>query len=79
MIFFAARVLLRKNDVPGASAVIKRIYARATPAQIHLKTLALQHAVQESVDIANSTTLPQKLVMIVSVPVNRRALSEFEF
>lgn len=70
-----ARVLLRKGRSEQAENVLKRIYAHATEEQVGLKVKVLQTAVQESIDITNSTTLFQRTLSVVSVPVNRRALS----
>lgn len=70
-----ARVLLRKGRSEQAEEVLRRIYAHATEEQVKLKVKVLKTAVQESIDITNSTTLLQRAVSVVSVPVNRRALS----
>lgn len=59
-----------------AKYVMSRIYALATPAQVSLKVTALHAAVRRSVEIANSTTLLQRIMMTFCNPVNRRAVSE---
>ena len=59
----------------SAKAVMAKIYARATPQQVSLKVAALQSAVRRSVEIANSTTLVQRIGMTFLNPVNRRAVS----
>ena len=54
---------------------MRKIYAHATEEQVKMKANALQAAVKESIDITNSTTLLERVLSVVSVPVNRRALS----
>ena len=54
---------------------MRKIYAHATEEQVKMKANALQAAVKESIDITNSTTLFERVLSVVSVPVNRRALS----
>lgn len=41
-----------------------------------LKVKVLKAAVQESIDISNSTTLMERCKSMLLIPVNRRALSE---
>lgn len=55
---------------------MSRIYARATGEQVDLKVRVLNAAVKQSVEIANSTTLFQRIGMILMNPINRRALSK---
>jgi hypothetical protein len=60
-----------------AKRVMSRIYAYATEEQVDLKVKALRAAVQEAIDITESTTFAQRLYSIFFIPVNRRALSTF--
>ncbi|KAH8112823.1 general substrate transporter [Phellopilus nigrolimitatus] len=68
------RVLIIKGRLQEAEAIARKIYSHATQEQIKLKIKVLQAAVQQSIEIANSTTLLQRISSIVLVPVNRRAL-----
>lgn len=56
--------------------IMRKIYRYATAEQIHLKVRVLQAAVQESIDVKNSTTFFQRVKLILFVPSNRRALSK---
>lgn len=53
-----------------------KIYARANAEQVDLKVRVLTDAVKQSVEIANSTTLWQRLRMVVKNPIHRHALSK---
>lgn len=72
---FTARIMIRRGDYEAAHEVLGKIYSRATTEQVELKVKVLRAAVQQSVDISNSTTFYQRLCSILNVPVNRRALS----
>ncbi|KIP05610.1 hypothetical protein PHLGIDRAFT_73996 [Phlebiopsis gigantea 11061_1 CR5-6] len=68
------RVLIRRGEMDKAKHVMSRIYALATPAQVSLKVTALHAAVRRSVEIVNSTTFLQRIMMTFRNPVNRRAV-----
>ncbi|KAI0795722.1 general substrate transporter [Abortiporus biennis] len=68
------RILIRRGNVDAARAVMRRVYARATTEQIDLKVKVLNAAVKRSVEIANTTTLIERIGSILRNPVNRRAL-----
>ncbi|KAL4248633.1 major facilitator superfamily protein [Abortiporus biennis] len=68
------RILIRRGNVNAARAVMRRVYARATTEQIDLKVKVLNAAVKRSVEIANTTTLIERIGSILRNPVNRRAL-----
>jgi len=56
---------------------MRKIYSHATNEQLTLKVKVLKVAVQESIDIANSTTVLQRCKSMLFIPVNRRALSKY--
>ncbi|TCD63427.1 myo-inositol transporter [Steccherinum ochraceum] len=68
------RILLRRGNVEAARAVMAKVYSKATPEQVDLKVKALSAAVQHSIEIANTTTLFERIKRILMVPANRRAL-----
>jgi len=68
------RILIRRGDMDAANAVMRKIYARATSEQVDLKVKILSAAVKQSIHIANTTTLVQRVGLIFSKPINRRAL-----
>ncbi|KAG8745362.1 myo-inositol transporter [Ceratobasidium sp. 414] len=68
------RILVRRGQLELAQKNMAKIYAHATTEQVANKVKVLRAAVQESIDIQNSTTLWQRIKSIVAVPVNRRAL-----
>ncbi|KAH8101726.1 general substrate transporter [Cristinia sonorae] len=68
------RILLRRGNIEGARAVMAKVYSKATSEQVDLKVKALNAAVQHSVEIANTTTLFQRIHRILVIPENRRAL-----
>ncbi|KAF8609784.1 general substrate transporter [Ceratobasidium sp. AG-I] len=68
------RILVRRGQLERAQRNMAKIYAFATPSQIENKVKVLRAAVQESIDIQNSTTFFQRFKSIFTVPVNRRAL-----
>ncbi|KZP10630.1 general substrate transporter [Athelia psychrophila] len=68
------RILIRRGDDAGAQAIMGRIYAFATPAQVVLKTTVLRALVHQSIEITKSTTFFQRLKSMVLVPFNGRAL-----
>ncbi|CAL1709817.1 unnamed protein product [Somion occarium] len=68
------RILIRRDQVEAARSVLSKIYARATAEQVDLKARVLSDAVKQSVYIANTTTLFQRIRMILINPTNRRAL-----
>ncbi|KAH9854546.1 general substrate transporter [Lenzites betulinus] len=68
------RIMIRRDNLDAAHAVMTKIYAYATPAQVDLKVRTLVAAVKLSVEITNSTTLWQRIRLILSDPINRRAL-----
>ncbi|KAG9079576.1 myo-inositol transporter [Ceratobasidium sp. UAMH 11750] len=69
------RILVRRGQLELAQKNMAKIYAHATAEQVANKVKVLRAAVQESIDIQNSTTLMQRLKSIIAVPVNRRALA----
>ncbi|KAI0074956.1 general substrate transporter [Panus rudis PR-1116 ss-1] len=68
------RILIRRGNLEAARSVMTRIYAYATSEQVDLKVRVLASAVKQNVEIANSTTLLQRIWMIFSNPIHRRAL-----
>ncbi|KAI0767303.1 general substrate transporter [Fomes fomentarius] len=68
------RIMIRRDNFEAARATMAKIYAHATPEQIDLKVKMLSAAVRQSVEITKSTTLLQRLRLILSNPINRRAL-----
>ncbi|KAG2118301.1 general substrate transporter [Suillus clintonianus] len=68
------RILIRKGNIEAAHKVLKRVYSQATAEQIDLQLQVLRASVQQSVDIANSTTFFERFNSMITVPVNRRAL-----
>jgi hypothetical protein len=91
-----ARIALKWGQIDRATAIISKIYSKASPEQIDLKVSyvadiserskayphtqvkVLQAAVKQSIEITRTTTFWQRLHSILFVPVNRRALSEFD-
>ena len=71
-----ARILVRRGQMDAAHSIMTKIYSYATPEQVSLKVRALHSAVKRSIDIADSTTLLQRLGMAFMNPVNRRAVSK---
>ncbi|KAF8624331.1 hypothetical protein AX17_007159 [Amanita inopinata Kibby_2008] len=69
-----ARILLRRGDYEGARNIMRKIYAHARTEDVDLKVKVLQAAVQQSVDITNSTTFFERLRSMLSNGINRRAL-----
>ncbi|KAI0827356.1 general substrate transporter [Trametes gibbosa] len=68
------RIMIRRNDLDAAHAVMTKIYAYATPEQVDFKVRTLVAAVRLSVEITNSTTLWQRIRLILTDRINRRAL-----
>ncbi|KAI0705397.1 general substrate transporter [Earliella scabrosa] len=68
------RIMILRDKFDVARGTLGKIYAHATSDQIDLKAKALAAAVQQSVEITNSTTFLQRLKLILMDPVNRRAL-----
>ncbi|KAI0752753.1 general substrate transporter [Daedaleopsis nitida] len=68
------RIMILRQRFDVAHATMAKIYAYATPEQVDLKVKALTAAVQQSVEITNSTTLLQRIRLILMDPINRRAL-----
>ncbi|KAI9065208.1 general substrate transporter [Trametes sanguinea] len=68
------RIMIRRNDFDAARATMTKIYAYATPEQVELKVRSLAAAVKLSVEITNSTTFLQRFRLILTDPINRRAL-----
>ncbi|EIW79528.1 sugar transporter [Coniophora puteana RWD-64-598 SS2] len=68
------RILVRRGDIEDAHKVLGKIYKGAKAEQVELKLRVLRAAVQQSIDIANSTTFLERIRSMISVPVNRRAL-----
>ncbi|KAI8989093.1 general substrate transporter [Trametes punicea] len=68
------RIMIRRNNFEAARATMAKIYAYATPEQVELKVRSLAAAVKQSVEITNSTTLMQRFRLILTDPINRRAL-----
>ncbi|KAF7798166.1 hypothetical protein EIP86_009383 [Pleurotus ostreatoroseus] len=82
MLFFlpeSPRILIRKGNLDAAKNILARVYGHATPKQVDLKLLALRSAVRRSIEITNSTTFMERVVMLLRKPVNRRALSKSNF
>lgn len=71
------RIMVRTGNQEAAKRIMQKIYAFATPEQIELKVKVLTMAVQEAIEITNSTTFAQRLHSVFFVPVNRRALSAY--
>ncbi|KAF8514709.1 general substrate transporter [Hysterangium stoloniferum] len=77
LLFFlpeSPRIMVRTGKQEAARHIMQKIYAYATPEQIDLKVRVLTVAVQEAIDITNTTTFKQRLYSIFFVPINRRAL-----
>ncbi|KAG2134625.1 general substrate transporter [Suillus cothurnatus] len=68
------RILTRKGNIEAAHRVLERVYSQATAEQIDLQLQVLRASVQQSIDIANSTTFFERFNSMITVPVNRRAL-----
>lgn len=68
------RILIRKGNMEAAHRVLERVYSQATAEQIDLQLQVLRASVQQSIDIANSTTFFERFNSMITVPVNRRAL-----
>jgi SP family myo-inositol transporter-like MFS transporter 13 len=68
------RILIRKGNIEAAHRVLERVYSQATAEQIDLQLQVLRASVQQSIDIANSTTFFERFNSMITVPVNRRAL-----
>ncbi|KAG1840883.1 general substrate transporter [Suillus tomentosus] len=68
------RILIRKGNIEAAHRVLERVYSEATAEQIDLQLQVLRTSVQQSIDIANSTTFFERFNSMITVPVNRRAL-----
>jgi SP family myo-inositol transporter-like MFS transporter 13 len=68
------RILIRKGNIEAAHRVLERVYSQATAEQIDLQLQVLRASVQQSIDIANSTTFFESFNSMITVPVNRRAL-----
>ncbi|KAI0657522.1 general substrate transporter [Cubamyces menziesii] len=68
------RIMIRRNQYDAAHATMTKIYSHATPEQVDLKVRSLAAAVKQSVEITNSTTFFQRLRLILTDPINRRAL-----
>ncbi|KAG2356399.1 general substrate transporter [Suillus spraguei] len=68
------RILIRKGNIEAAHRVLERVYSQATAEQIDLQLQVLRASVQQSIDIANSTTFFERSNSMITVPVNRRAL-----
>ncbi|KAF8126777.1 hypothetical protein EV363DRAFT_1452806 [Boletus edulis] len=62
------------GSIEAAYKVLARAYARATPEQVERKLSVLHATVRQSIEIANSTTIRQRLG---SMLWNRRTLSTF--
>ncbi|KAG1719873.1 general substrate transporter [Suillus lakei] len=68
------RILIRNGNIEAAHKVLERVYSQATAEQIDLQLQVLRASVQQSIDIANSTTFFERFHSMITVPVNRRAL-----
>ncbi|KIJ16573.1 hypothetical protein PAXINDRAFT_176248 [Paxillus involutus ATCC 200175] len=68
------RILVRRGRMEAAHKVLSVVYGAATPEQVDLKLKVLHAAVQQSIEIANSTTFFERFGSMISVLVNRRAL-----
>ncbi|KAF8589738.1 general substrate transporter [Ramaria rubella] len=68
------RIMIKTGNQEATLRIMQKIYAYATPEQIELKVKVLTAAVQEAIDITNSTTFGQRLYSIFFDPGNRRAL-----
>ena len=69
--------MIKWGQIDRATNIVSKIYAHATEEQVALKVQVLQAAVRQSVEIARTTTIWQRLRMLVLKPVNRRALSVY--
>lgn len=68
------RILIQKGNIEAAHRVLERVYSQATAEQIDFQLQVLRTSVQQSIDIANSTTFFERFNSMIAVPVNRRAL-----
>ncbi|KAF8879825.1 general substrate transporter [Infundibulicybe gibba] len=68
------RILIRRGNMAGARAIMTKIYAFAQPEEVDLKVKLLHAAVQQSIEITNTTTFIQRCQSMIFDPVNRRAL-----
>ncbi|OJT10674.1 Myo-inositol transporter 1, partial [Trametes pubescens] len=69
------RIMIRRDNMQAARETMTKIYAYATPEQVDLKVRTLAAAVKLSVEITNTTTLWQRVRLILTDPINRRALT----
>lgn len=69
--------MIRRENFEAARETMGKIYAYASPEQVDLKVKTLAAAVKQSVEITNTTTLLQRMRLILMDPINRRALSTF--
>ncbi|VDB86463.1 unnamed protein product [Peniophora sp. CBMAI 1063] len=68
------RLMIKWGQLDRAHNIVGKIYAHATEEQVALKVQVLQAAVRQSIEIARTTTIWQRLRMLFFKPVNRRAL-----
>lgn len=68
------RILIQKGNIEAAHRVLERVYSQATAEQIDFQLQVLRASVQQSIDIANSTTFFERFKSMITVPANRRAL-----
>ncbi|KAJ4000274.1 general substrate transporter [Lentinula boryana] len=68
------RILLRRGNIESVRRIMSRIYAAATPRELEMKVKVLEASVQQSIEISNTTTFLQRVKLLLSKGVNRRAL-----
>ncbi|OAX36319.1 general substrate transporter [Rhizopogon vinicolor AM-OR11-026] len=68
------RILILRGNIDAAHKVLARVYSQATPEQVDFQLSMLRASVQQSIEIANSTTFFERFNSMITIPVNRRAL-----
>ncbi|KAF5384690.1 hypothetical protein D9757_006243 [Collybiopsis confluens] len=68
------RILIRRGHVDNTRKIMARIYSTATSKDVELKVKVLQASVRQSIEISNNTTFFQRVKLILSEGVYRRAL-----
>ncbi|EGO01333.1 hypothetical protein SERLA73DRAFT_167429 [Serpula lacrymans var. lacrymans S7.3] len=68
------RILIRRGNIAEARRIMRKVYSHAKPEQVDIKVKVLRAAVQQSIDITNTTTFWQRFNSMISIPINRRAL-----
>ncbi|KAJ3741614.1 major facilitator superfamily domain-containing protein [Lentinula detonsa] len=59
------RILLRRGNIDSVRRIMSRIYAAATPRELEMKVKVLEAAVQQSIEISNTTTFLQRVKLLL--------------